>query len=105
VSDKDTRDPAWLPLLLDMGRNEFYANQQIIPIFNDGTWKAVAEYVSALRARLAAAERVVEAVDQMRRGRDQWRPALDILDAEERVFKAALDYRTSIATLTTPENT
>ena len=61
MSDKDTRDPAWLPLLLDMGRNEFYADQQIIPIFNDGTWKAVADYVSALRARLAAAERVVEA--------------------------------------------
>jgi hypothetical protein len=53
-------EPVWLSILLDMGRNPFYADQQIIPIVNDGTWKAVAEYVSSLRTERDATERLCE---------------------------------------------
>jgi hypothetical protein len=66
VTPPTREEPAWLPILLDMGRNEFYADEQIIPIFNDGTWKAVADYVSSLRAERDATARELTSADAER---------------------------------------
>jgi hypothetical protein len=73
-------EPGWLPILLDMGRNPFYEDQQIIPSINDGTWKAVADYVAQLRA-----ER-----DALKAERDEWETSSTNWQADCRVAQSRL---------------
>ena len=49
-------EPAWLGMLRETASNELMADMPCVPIINEGTYRAVYEYIASLLARAQAAE-------------------------------------------------